>query len=121
MYIITFEKTTLKRFYGDSTVDFVEVLSEYLKNQDEIQFSLKRAFKGGLQTLQSSIHFHSSIFCYAGFPELTTIFLDFEEECKKTDDVSSLSEQFDKVLEKIRESAVIASYEIEQLQENVYQ
>jgi hypothetical protein len=121
MCTITFEKNTLKRFYADSSVDFVEILSEYLKNQDEIQVSLKRAFEEGPETLQSSIHFHSSIFCYVGFPELTTIFLDFEEECKKTDNTSTLSEQFNKVLEKISESAVIARYEIEQLQESIYQ
>jgi hypothetical protein len=121
MSSITFEKSTLKRFYGDSSVDFAEILSEYLTNQDEIHLSLKRAFKEGLEPLQSSIHFHSSIFCYIGFPELTAFFLDFEEDCKKTADISTLSVQFNELLEKVRESAVIAKYEMEQLQENIYQ
>jgi hypothetical protein len=103
---ITFDKTTLTRFYGDSSVDFAEILSEYLKTQDDIQTSLKSAFNEGLEPLQSSIHFHSSIFCYVGFPELTNIFLEFEEMSKSKSDVSVLRAEFDLVLSKITESAV---------------
>jgi hypothetical protein len=119
MSAISFDKTTLTRFYGDSSVDFVEILCEYLKTQDEIQTSLKSAFSEGLESLQSSIHFHSSIFCYVGFPELTNIFLEFEEMCKSRSDGSVLRTEFDFVLSKITESAGIARQEIEKLEQSI--
>ncbi len=121
MSTISFDKTALKRFYNNSYVDFAEILHDYLKNQKEIRASLKQAFKEGVESLQKSIYTHSSIFCHVGFPKLTTQFLAFEEVCKNTTDVKLLKSQFDALLSKVDESAIIAVYEIEKLEQQIYQ
>ncbi len=121
MKSLTFDKTALKRFYNDSTDDFVDILKDYIKSKSEIHSSLKTAYKAGILELQKSIYVHSSIFCRVGFPNLTTEFLVFEELCKTSAEKDLILEKFKNLFTLIDESVIIAEEEIEKLQQDIYQ
>ena len=121
MESLTFDKTALLRFYNNSVDDFVEILKDYIKNKSEIHSSLKKAYKEGILVLQKSVYMHSSIFCYVGFPTLTTKFLAFETLCKNSADKDLILESFKSLLSWVDDSVNIAEKEIEKLEQHIYQ
>lgn len=115
MYKTTFEHEALDKLYADSPEELIEILEEYISSHDEIITSLNNAFEEGPKELRSKVHFHSSVFNYVGFPQLTTDCVDFEERCK-TMDKAALSPYFDNLISCINETAGYLKKEMELLE-----
>lgn len=116
MNTLKFETETIKRFYGDSTEDIIDILNQYLSSKEEMLNSLCTSFVAGPAELHNSLHFHSSVFTYVGFPQLSQDFIEFENECKTSSTNKFLELRFNNLLGKIMESTVIARQELERLE-----
>ena len=120
MNTLKLDKETLYNFYGNSPEEIAEMLKDYLHSNEETIKSFKEAYKKGLVPLQSCIHFHSSVFAYVGFPQLTDECRQFEQECKNTNTINAVASTFSNFINRIYESAVIAKKEIELLNMSRY-
>lgn len=115
MNTVVFEKETIARFYGNSSNDILEILEEYLASQEEMLQSLCTAFLSGSRSLSNCLHFHSSVFTYVGFPQLTRDFVLLELECKASISSAELETKFDVLVGKIKQCNRLIQHEIERL------
>ena len=112
---LTLDSEMLLNLYGGSHEDARFILNDYLEKHGEIICSFNNAFREGIESLSRCAHRHSSSFSYIGVPQLTTECKNFELECKKAKDTSSVKSSFDRLLKILDETVVLVQNEIARL------
>jgi HPt (histidine-containing phosphotransfer) domain-containing protein len=113
MNTLKFESEALQRFYGDSPDDIRSILNEFLSTKDEMLHSLQQSYLSGRKELFETLHFHSSVFAYVGFPQLSKDCVEFEKYFKFVNDRNAFESGFSLLLKKIMKSTVILEEQIE--------
>jgi hypothetical protein len=117
MYKAVFEKDTLDNFYADSIDGAVEIVTEYIGSHNDMIASLTKANQDGIEALCSAVHFHSSVFMYVGFPQLSLDCLDFEKKILNKD-AKEVTTLFNNLIECIDETIIILKTELIHLTNN---
>jgi HPt (histidine-containing phosphotransfer) domain-containing protein len=112
---LTLDSQMLLNLYGGSHDDARFILNDYLEKHEEIMRSFNDAFRTGTESLSQCAHRHSSSFSYIGVPQLTTECKNFEIECKKAKDTSSVKSSFDRLMRILDESVGLVQKEIARL------
>jgi HPt (histidine-containing phosphotransfer) domain-containing protein len=112
---LTLDSQMLLNLYGGSHDDARFILNDYLEKHGEIMQAFNDAFRDGIESLSQCAHRHSSSFSYIGVPQLTKECKNFELECKKAKDTSSVKSSFDRLLAIIDQSFVLVRKEIARL------
>jgi hypothetical protein len=112
MNTIKFESEALHRFYGDSADDIRSILYEFLSTKDEMLNSLQQSYLSGREEFFATLHFHSSVFAYVGFPQLSRDCIEFEKYFKFVNDSNAFDSGFNLLLKKITTSTIILEEQV---------
>lgn len=112
---LTLNSQVLADLYGGSDDDACFILNDYLERHAEIILSLRDAFQSGVESLCKCIHLHAPTFSYIGIPSLTASCREFEAECKKAADTSTIKEGFNNILHMVQHSAALVREELRRL------
>jgi hypothetical protein len=112
MNTLKFESEALHRFYGDAAADIRIILDEFLSTKEEMFNSLQHSYSLGRQELFDTLHFHSSVFAYVGFPQLSKDCVEFEKYFKFVKDNNAFESGFNHLLKKIQKSTLILEEQI---------
>jgi hypothetical protein len=116
MSSLRFEAECMNSFFGGSVEDMIFILRQYLANKDEMLESLHSSFHSGKEAFLNTLHFHSSVFNYVGFPQLREDCVAFVNDCK-TNTIGTFTEsRFQELVDKISESVSLVKAEVERLE-----
>lgn len=112
---LSLDSQMLLDLYGGSHDDAKFILNDYLDKHGDIILTFKQAFADGIDSLSKCAHRHSSAFSYIGLPQLTTACKEFELECKKATNTSSVATSFERLLRIIDQSVALVKQELVRL------
>ncbi len=121
MYKTIFVKETLTKLYGDSVEDIQAIVQDYIESSDETIASLQESLNKGVSELTKALHFHSSIFMYIGFPQLTKDCLALENICKQNISTEPLTPLVNSLINCIKETILVLNKEIPDLFQEIKQ
>jgi hypothetical protein len=114
MKTIHLSRPVLQSLYGDCTESMAEVFSQFLKCHSEIREHLVSSYNSGnIELLKKSLHYHGPSFLYLGMPVISDCFRNLEEQCKQCSDRSSISGQFNILIQFVDQSRQMIANELE--------
>ena len=113
MKTIHISRSVLQSLYGDCTESMAEVFSQFLNSHTEIRENLVSSYNSGsVELLKKILHYHGPSFMYVGMPVVSACFKNLEEQCKQGSDRSSISGEFNVLLQFVDQSRQMIANEL---------
>lgn len=107
------DRNVLARLYGNSSIDIINILTEFIFLHPHIRKDLAASLEtGNREELCNLLHYHAPAFTYSGFPSLTASCQRLQQLCVKEESSELIQKYLSDLLEQLDHGKKLAADEI---------